>query len=65
MKNRCLLPSSPDFVSYGGRGISVDEEWMDSSSFIDWSLKNGYADHLVLDRRNNEGNYGPGNCRWV
>ena len=51
---------------YGGRGITVCDEWIhDSSAFISWAHQNGYADNLEIDRINPDGNYEPNNCRWL
>lgn len=42
------------------------EEWLkDFKSFYDWAIPNGYEVSLTLDRENNDGDYEPGNCRWV
>ena len=70
MKARCSNPHNVHYKDYGGRGISVCEEWQDYSVFRDWALENGYdtnAEHggCTLDRINNDGNYCPSNCRWV
>lgn len=66
MKCRCSLRTHPTYTNYGGRGISVCSEWNNSySSFKEWSLLNGYSDQLELDRIDVNGNYEPGNCRWV
>jgi hypothetical protein len=66
MKDRCRNPNISNFHRYGGRGISVCEEWSRSyASFRWWSLFNGYCKGLQIDRINNDGNYEPGNCRWV
>ena len=66
MKQRCYNPNHKAWSYYGGRGISVCDEWKNSfSSFMDWSLKNGYAENLSIDRMDGEGNYEPSNCRWV
>ena len=66
MKNRCYNKNEPTFYRYGGRGITVCDEWKnDFMSFYNWAIANGYKDDLTLDRINNDGNYEPSNCRWV
>ncbi len=53
------------FADYGGRGITVCDEWLDFVVFKEWAMVNGYKEGLTLDRANNNGNYEPSNCRWV
>jgi hypothetical protein len=66
MKSRCFNPKAKQFKDYGGRGISVCEEWSKCFlTFRKWALSNGYADNLEIDRRDNEGSYSPNNCWWV
>lgn len=66
MRERCEKPSSPEYHRYGGRGITVCEEWKKSrASFFEWAVQNGYKEGLQIDRINNDGNYEPSNCRWV
>jgi hypothetical protein len=66
MKNRCASASSYVYRYYGGRGISVCDEWRnDFSAFESWAIGNGYEDSLELDRRDVNGNYEPSNCRWA
>lgn len=65
MKTRCFNRNADNYVDYGGRRITVCAEWMDFAVFQDWAINSGYADGLSIDRENNDGNYEPGNCRWV
>lgn len=66
MKARCYNCKRKDYPNYGGRGIKVCVEWKRQyRDFQIWALENGYKTGLELDRIDNNGNYEPGNCRFV
>lgn len=65
-KKRCYGTTHKEYHRYGGRGITVCEEWKnDFKAFYDWALAHGYAENLTLDRIDNDGNYEPHNCQWL
>jgi hypothetical protein len=66
MKNRCYNTKQQNYKWYGGRGITVCDEWLnDYVAFRDWALSHGYLANLSIDRIKNDENYIPDNCRWV
>lgn len=65
MINRCTSPTYKGYAHYGGRDITFDPAWGDFLVFAAWASANGYTEGLTLDRRNNDLNYTPDNCRWV
>lgn len=66
MVDRCNNPKIKAYKDYGGRGISVCEEWLDTRNFVDWcDLTHPNQEGYTLDRINNDLGYSPKNCRWV
>ena len=65
MKSRCLNPNDKDFHKYGGRGITVCDEWQDNFEAFFAHIGAKPAGRFSIDRiRNGEG-YRPGNVRWA
>lgn len=66
MLTRCYDSKHKKFHRYGGRGVTVCEEWRESfAKFRLWAMSSGWKDDLQIDRRNNDGAYCPENCRIV
>jgi hypothetical protein len=66
VKQRCYNPNATGYERYGGRGITVCDEWRESSeAFFTWAEGVGYEPGLTLDRIDNDKGYSPDNCRFV
>lgn len=65
MKRRCTEKNTKEYKNYGGRGITVCDEWENPQNFFEWAIANGYKDNLTIERINVNGNYRPDNCEFI
>lgn len=67
MIQRCEKEYNASYSSYGGRGISVCDEWHDLNQFVKWAYQSGFQEgrNLSIERKNVNGDYCPENCCWI
>jgi|AGTN01.1.fsa_nt_gi hypothetical protein len=65
MRQRCSNPNHIGYKDYGGRGITVCDEWKSFKAFHTWAMSNGYTDGMSIDRKDNDASYCPSNCQWI
>lgn len=64
MKSRCYNPNVESYPWYGGKGITVCEEWQRFEPFHEWAMTHGYEKNRSIDRIDNSKGYHPDNCKW-
>ena len=65
MRLRCYNENNVNYKYYGGKGVTICDEWLLSfENFFDWAINNGYNENLTIDRIDSEKEYSPDNCKW-
>lgn len=64
MLNRCYVPNADGYQYYGGKGITVCKRWRESCIHFYADMGEPPTVKHSLDRKDGNGNYEPGNCKW-
>ncbi len=65
VKSRCTNPKCKAFKYYGGRGIKMCDRWLNSFGNFLNDMGRRPIGKDSIERKNNDGNYEPGNCKWA
>lgn len=65
IKQRCFNPKACKYRNYGGRGITICDEWIEYLSFHKWAMSHGYQENLTIERIENDLGYFSSNCTWI
>lgn len=66
MCNKCYSETATRYCKFGAIGIRVHRAWLDSfDNFYEWAIKSGWAENLVISRKDNLGDFCPSNCKFV
>lgn len=65
MKQRCLNPKNKNYNNYGGRGIKIQQSWIDSYDSFIKDMGKRPSSKYSIERLNVNGNYEKSNCIWM